>query len=271
MPPGTAMNPPASRRLARIRAWLRGHPAAVTLAGTFRRARPRLARSTRSPAWRCGRSVNRRGLYRAASIGYLGNVFNGNWARGADRRPAPLGPERESSSIRPGRRRAADPRHRGARPPDVVHAVGPLGSPVVPLVCLAVALAVIAGLTRFCRDRRDGFWSARRDARAAGRRRSSAWWSSRSGDGANWPARGIGVDVSLLEAVALLIGLVVIATTHRAEPRRGDGGADPRHQWRHRGRGGRSAAHRDGCGRGALLRRLGAGRSIPALAAPVPL
>ena len=35
MPPGTAMNAPVSRRLARIRAWLRGHPAAVTLSGTF--------------------------------------------------------------------------------------------------------------------------------------------------------------------------------------------------------------------------------------------
>ena len=35
MPPGTAPNAPVSRRLARIRAWLRGHPAAVTLAGTF--------------------------------------------------------------------------------------------------------------------------------------------------------------------------------------------------------------------------------------------
>ena len=35
MPPGTAPNAPVSRRLARIRAWLRRHPAAVTLAGTF--------------------------------------------------------------------------------------------------------------------------------------------------------------------------------------------------------------------------------------------
>ena len=29
------MKAPVSRRLARIRAWLRGHPAAVTLAGTL--------------------------------------------------------------------------------------------------------------------------------------------------------------------------------------------------------------------------------------------
>jgi hypothetical protein len=37
--------------------------------------------------------------------------------------------------------------------------VGPLGIHWwVPLACLAVALAVITGLTRFCRDRRDGFW-----------------------------------------------------------------------------------------------------------------
>jgi hypothetical protein len=37
--------------------------------------------------------------------------------------------------------------------------VGPLGVPWwVPLACFAFGLAVIAGLTRVARDRREGFW-----------------------------------------------------------------------------------------------------------------
>jgi hypothetical protein len=93
--------------------------------------------------------------------------------------------------------------------------VGPLGIPWwVPLVCLAVALAVIAGLTRFCRDRRDGFWKGLAVMRGLRGRNAIVGlviFAVSAQVARNWLVlEGIGVDVSLFDAVALLIGLAVI-------------------------------------------------------------
>jgi uncharacterized membrane protein YbhN (UPF0104 family) len=253
VPPGTAMNAPVSRRVPRVRAWLRGHPAAVTLAGTFvvggalvvglwgKRDEFGTAFGSasllvlgaavllqviwliaRSEAWHvcvdaAGGSVNRRRLYRAASVGYLGNLFNGNF--GLAVRIAALRRSAPSDSPRPSVLVAAE------LPILVIEGalaalmsftlVGPLGIPWwVPLVCLAVALAVIAGLTRFCRDRRDGFWkglAVMRGLRGRNAIIGLVVFAVSAQVARNWLVlEGIGVDVSLFDAVALLIGLAVI-------------------------------------------------------------
>src|SRR5436190_11912164 len=120
----------------------------------------------RSEAWHvcvgaAGGKVSRRRLYRAASLGYRGNTFNGQFGLAvriaALRRSAP----RESPA--PSVLVAAE------LPIVVVEVslaaltsftlVGPLGFPWwVPLLCFGFGLAVIAGLARIARDRREGFW-----------------------------------------------------------------------------------------------------------------
>jgi uncharacterized membrane protein YbhN (UPF0104 family) len=236
-----------------MRAWLRGHPAAVTLAGTlvvggalviglwgkrdefgtaFGSASLLILGAAvllqviwliaRSEAWHvcvgaAGGSVNRRRLYRAASVGYLGNLFNGNF--GLAVRIAALRRSAPSDSPRPSVLVAAE------LPILVIEGalaalmsftlVGPLGIPWwVPLVCLAVALGVIAGLTRFCRDRREGFWkglAVMRGLRGRNAIIGLVIFAVSAQVARNWLVlEGIGVDVSLFDAVALLIGLAVI-------------------------------------------------------------
>src|SRR5437867_2416654 len=175
-----------------LRPWLRRHPGAVTLAGSLVVAgalalalsgkRDEFAAAlqlapvwilaaavllhvvwlvARSEAWHvcvgaAGGEVSRRRLYRAASVGYLGNLFNGQFGLAvriaALRRSAP----RESPA--PSVLVAAE------LPIVVVEValaaltsftlVGPLGVPWwVPLVCFAFTLALLRGLTRLARDR----------------------------------------------------------------------------------------------------------------------
>jgi uncharacterized membrane protein YbhN (UPF0104 family) len=236
-----------------MRAWLRGHPTAVTLAGTlvvggalvvglwgkrdefgtaFGSASLLVLGAAvllqviwliaRSEAWHvcvgaAGGSVNRRRLYRASSVGYLANLFNGNF--GLAVRIAALRRSAPSDSPRPAVLVAAE------LPILVIEGalaalmsftlVGPLGIPWwVPLVCLAVALGVIAGLTRFCRDRREGFWqglAVMRGLRGRNAIIGLVVFAVSAQVARNWLVlEGIGVDVSLFDAVALLIGLAVI-------------------------------------------------------------
>ena len=176
----------------------------------------------RSEAWHvcvgaAGGNVNRRRLYRAASVGYLGNLFNSNF--GLAVRIAALRRSAPSDSPRPSVLVAAE------LPILVVEGglaalmsftlVGPLGIPWwVPLVCFTAALGVITGLTRLCRDRREGFWkglAVMRGLRGRNAIIGLVVFAVSAQVARNWLVlEGIGVDVSVLDAVALLIGLAVI-------------------------------------------------------------
>jgi len=176
----------------------------------------------RSEAWHvcvdaAGGTVSRRRLYRAASLGYLGNLFNGQFGLAvriaALRRSAP----RESPA--PSVLIAAE------LPIIVVEValaaltsftlVAPLGVPWwVPLVCFAATLAVIAGLTRLARDRRHGFWkglAVMRELQGRSRIIGLIVFAVCAQIARNWLVlQGIGVDASVLDSTALLIGVAVI-------------------------------------------------------------
>jgi uncharacterized membrane protein YbhN (UPF0104 family) len=239
--------------LTRLRRSLRRHPAAVTVTGSLLVAGAlglglwdkrtdftdalRLAPLwilvaaillhvawlvARSEAWHvcvgaAGGKVSRRRLYRAASLGYLGNIFNGQFGLAvriaALRRSAP----RESPA--PSVLVAAE------LPIVVVEVslaalasftlVGPLGVPWwVPLICLAFGLTVVAGLTRIARGQRHGFWKGFAVMRGLQGRSSIVGlvlFAVCAQIARNWLVlQGIGVDSSVLDATALLIGVAVI-------------------------------------------------------------
>lgn len=176
----------------------------------------------RSEAWHvcvgaAGGKVSRRRLYRAASLGYLGNIFNGQFGLAvriaALRRSAPQESPTPSVLI-------------AAELPIVVvevslaalasfTLVGPLGVPRwVPLVCLGFGLTVVAGLTRVARDQRHGFWNGFAVMRGLQGRSSIVGlvlFAVCAQIARNWLVlQGIGVDSSVLDATALLIGVAVI-------------------------------------------------------------
>ena len=176
----------------------------------------------RSEAWSvcisaAGGNVSRRRLYRASSLGYLGNIFNGQFGLAvriaALRRSAPAESPRASVLV------AAE------LPIVVVEAalaaicsftlIGPLGVPWwVPLVCFGAMAAVLAGMQRLARHRREGFWSGLAVLRGLrGRSRIIALVCvavviqiARNWLLLNWS----GVDASVLDSTALLIGLAVV-------------------------------------------------------------
>jgi uncharacterized membrane protein YbhN (UPF0104 family) len=241
-------------RVSRLRSWVRRHPTAVTVIGSLVVAtalviglsgkRDDFAAAlesaplwilavaillhvcwlvARSEAWHvcvgaAGGSVTRRRLYRAASVGYLGNLFNGQFGLAvriaALRRSAPRESPAPSVLI-------------AAELPIVVvevglaavasfTLVGPLGVPWwVPLVCLAATLGVIAGLTRVARDRREGFWKGLAVLRGLHGRNSIIaliLFAICAQIGRNWLVlQGIGVDASVLDATALLIGVAALS------------------------------------------------------------
>ncbi len=236
-----------------LRDWLRAHPAAVTVTGSLIVAaalviglwdkRDQFGAAVesasllilgaaivlqviwliaRSEAWHvcvdaAGGNVNRRRLYRAASLGYLGNLFNSNF--GLAVRIAALRRSAPTDSPRPSVLVAAE------LPILVVEGalcavmsftlVGPLGIPWwVPLVCFAVALGVIGGLTRLVRDRRQGFWkglAVMRGLRGRNAIIGLVIFAVSAQVARNWLVlEGIGVEVSLFDAVALLIGAAVV-------------------------------------------------------------
>jgi uncharacterized membrane protein YbhN (UPF0104 family) len=240
-------------RISRLRCWLRKHPTLVTVAGSLTVAgalalglwgkREDFAAAlglaplwilaaamalhvvwliARSEAWHvcvgaAGGQVSRRRLYRAASLGYLGNTFNGQF--GLAVRIAALRRSAPADSPAPAVLIAAE------LPIVVVEVslaaltsftlVGPLGVPWwVPLLCLGFGLTVIAALTRVARDRREGFWNGLAVLRGVQGRSSIIGlvvFAVCAQIARNWLVlQGIGVDGSILDATALLIGVAVI-------------------------------------------------------------
>lgn len=176
----------------------------------------------RSEAWHvcvgaAGGVVSRRRLYRASSVGYLGNLFNSQFGLGvriaALRRSAPADSPGVSTLL-------------AAEVPIMVvegalvaltsfTLIGPLGVAWwVPLICLAFALVVIGILVRVARDRRDGFWAGLAVMRGLqGRSRiiGLVVLAVSAQVARNWLVlKGLGVDVSVFDSVALLIAAAVI-------------------------------------------------------------
>ena len=171
----------------------------------------------RSEAWHvcvgaAGGNVSRRRLYRAAAVGYLGNLFNSSFGLGvriaALRRSAPADSPKATVLV-------------AAELPIVVVEVvlaavlswtliAPLGWPWwSALVIMVVAFVVIAAITRFVRDRREGFWKGLEVMRTR-RSRNAIILLVMLATGMQVVRNmvvieGLGVDISVLDAVALLI------------------------------------------------------------------
>ena len=177
--------------------------------------------AARSEAWSvcvlaAGGSVDRRRLYRASSLGYLGNLFNGTLGlavrTAALRRSAPKESPRASVLI-------------AAEVPIIVvegalaalmsfTLVGPLGLPWwTPLVAFVVIAGLIVGLQRIARERRAGIWAGLAILRGLdGRTRIVALviLAVVIQIARNWfLLNGAGVDASVLDSVAVLIGFAV--------------------------------------------------------------
>ncbi len=236
-----------------MRSWIRRHPVAVTVACTSAVAaalvfglwdkRDAFASAigdaswwilglavllqviwllARSEAWlvcvgAAGGAVSRRRLFRASSVGYLGNLFNSHFGMGvriaALRRSAPTESPSISTLI-------------AAEMPIIVveivlaavcsfTLVGPLGIPWwLPLAFLAVAGAIVVAITRLARNRRDGFWEGLAVMRGLSNRTriiGLVVFATGAQVVRNWLVlKGLGVDVSVLDSVALLIGAAVL-------------------------------------------------------------
>ena len=250
--PEQAPAAPVGRRLPGIRAWVRGHPVAVTVictlvvgvalavglwgkrddfvtalgdAPAWALAAAALLQViwliARSEAWHvcvdaAGGEVERRRLYRAAAVGYLGNLFNSSFGLGvriaALRRSAPAESPRVSVLI-------------AAEMPIVVveialaaicsfTLVGPLGMAWwAPLVFLGVALVGIVAVSRLARNRRDGFWAGIAVMRGLGSRNTIialVVFAVLAQVARNWLVfQGLGVDISVFDAMALLIAAAI--------------------------------------------------------------
>jgi uncharacterized membrane protein YbhN (UPF0104 family) len=176
----------------------------------------------RSEAWHvcvgaAGGDVGRRRLYRAAAVGYLGNLFNSNFGLGvriaALRRSAPSDSPKAPVLI------AAE------LPIVVVEAVlaavlsftlvAPLGWPWwSALVIMVATTAILAALTRFVRDRREGFWKGLEVMRGL-KSRNAIIVLVMVATGMQVirnmvVLEGLGVDISFLDAIALLITAAVV-------------------------------------------------------------
>src|SRR5215210_4647745 len=254
-PPQTGAPSPtaAPGRFARQRAWMRRHSALVTVIGSLVVAAALAAGLwdkredfieafgsasvtvlsvavatqvvwliARSEAWHvcveaAGGRVSRRRLYRAASVGYLGNLFNSSFGLGvriaALRRSAPTDSPPATVLV-------------AAELPIVVIEVvlaallsftliGPLGIAWwIPPVCIAVGLALVLGLTKLARHRREGFWkglAVMRGLRSRNAIIALVICAVCMQVARNWIVlEAIGVDISLLDAVALLIAAAAV-------------------------------------------------------------
>ena len=176
----------------------------------------------RSEAWHvcvgaAGGSVDRRRLYRAASLGYVGNLFNSNFGLGV--RIAALRRSAAEDSPPAGVLVAAE------LPIVAVEMalaailsftlVGPLGVPWwVPVVALAGATIVIAGAGRFVRHRREGFWRGLDVLRGLQSRNTIialVCFATAAQVARNVVVlQGLGVAISVFDAVALLIAAAAI-------------------------------------------------------------
>lgn len=176
----------------------------------------------RSEAWHvcveaAGGRCGRRPLYRAAAIGYLGNLLNPSFGlavRIAElRRTAPAEAPRAGALV-------------AAELPIVVievalaaicsfTLVGPLGIPWwTPLLALAVAFAAVAGLSRLADRKREGFWSGLAVMRGLRHRNqiiALTIFAVSAQVFRNWLVlQGIGIDVTVLDSVALLVATAAI-------------------------------------------------------------
>jgi hypothetical protein len=176
----------------------------------------------RSEAWAvsidaAGGTVNRRRLFHASSLGYLGNIFNGQFGLavriGALRRSAPTECPQASVLLT-------------AELPIVVveialaaifsfTLVAPLGVPWwAPLVSFAAVAAVFVGMQRVARNRRTGIWrgiAVLRETKGSGRIVALVCLAVVIQIARNWLLLNwSGVDASVFDSTALLIGLAVV-------------------------------------------------------------
>jgi uncharacterized membrane protein YbhN (UPF0104 family) len=176
----------------------------------------------RSEAWNvcigaAGGSVSRRRLFRASSLGYVGNIFNGQFGLGvriaALRRTAPSECPRAPVLL-------------VAELPIVVveialaaifsfTLVAPLGLPWwTPLVAFAAVTAVFFGMQRVARNRRSGIWrgiAVLRETKGSGRIIALVCFAVVIQIARNWLLLNwSGVDASVFDSTALLIGLAVV-------------------------------------------------------------
>jgi len=242
----------AKRKATGVRAFWRRHPTAITFAGSlivagalvYALADDREAftealgaapiwilgvavllhviwLAARSEAWwvcvqASGGTVERRRLYRASAVGYLGNLFNGTLGlavrTAALRRSAPETSPKATVLL-------------SAEIPIVVvevglaalmsfTLVGPLGAPWwTPLVAFAVIAALFVGLQRVARNRQQGIWAGLAILRGLeGRARIVALvvLAVVIQIARNWfLLNGAGVDASIMDSIALLIGFAV--------------------------------------------------------------
>jgi len=176
----------------------------------------------RSEAWHvcvdaAGAECGRRPLYRAAAIGYLGNIFNPSFGlavRIAElRRTAPDDAPSAGTLV-------------AAELPIVVieialaalcsfTLVGPLGVPWwAPLGALALGIAIVGGMSRLAHKKRHGFWNGLAVLRGL-RHRNVIIALTMFATGAqvfrNWLVlNGVGVDVSVFDSMALLIATAAL-------------------------------------------------------------
>jgi uncharacterized membrane protein YbhN (UPF0104 family) len=176
----------------------------------------------RSEAWRvcigaAGGSIGRKRLYHASSLGYVGNIFNGQFGLavriGALRRSAPTECPRAPVLL-------------AAELPIVVveialaaifsfTLVAPLGVPWWgPLVAFTVVTAVFVGMQRVARNRRTGIWkgiAVLRETKGSGRIVALVCLAVVIQIARNWLLLNwSGVDASVFDSTALLIGLAVV-------------------------------------------------------------
>jgi uncharacterized membrane protein YbhN (UPF0104 family) len=176
----------------------------------------------RSEAWRvcigaAGGSIGRKRLYHASSLGYVGNIFNGQFGLavriGALRRSAPRECPRAPVLL-------------AAELPIVIVEIGlaaifsftlvaPLGVPWwAPIVSFAAVAAVFAGMQRVARNRRTGVWkgiAVLRETKGSGRIVALVCFAVVIQIARNWLLLNwSGVDASVFDSTALLIGLAVV-------------------------------------------------------------
>jgi uncharacterized membrane protein YbhN (UPF0104 family) len=177
----------------------------------------------RSEAWHvcvraAGGTVSRRRLYRAASLGYVGTLLNGQF--GVAARIAALRHSAPADSPRVPALIAAE------IPILTVEAtlaavtsftlVGPLGLPWwLPPACFALTIGIGVLLRRVAQKRREGFWRGIAVMRSLdGRSRviGLVLVAVAAQIARNWlMLHALGIDASIFDSIALLIGMVALS------------------------------------------------------------
>jgi len=178
---------------------------------------------SRSEAWHvsvraAGGTVGRRRLFRASAVGNLGSLLNANL--GAAGRIAVLRRTAPDETPRVGALATAEV---PIVTVEILLAVltsftlvGPLGLPWwLPLIALAVAGALIAGLGSLADRHRRGFWcglAVLRSVRGRNRLLLFVLVAVAAQIGRNWMMlHAVGVDASLFDAIAVLITMVTLS------------------------------------------------------------